>query len=195
MEMKRNLLLLLVPLAWPTFGIAGSAPQQPSAGLVWQQSERTNAEDAFNFSRFTSVGKFITPLHDIVPNRPALVVDCIPAKVSSRGRGTFLAGNLLVGTTLKIVYVEPEIIRGINYFPMVAVRYHTDNAKDEQQKWSPGSDKTSASIDKDSLKKILRARTFAITADDNRGSQVTMQFDMPDPTLVEEACHVDEHKR
>jgi hypothetical protein len=160
--MKSNLLLLLVSLACPTLGIAGSAPQQPSSGLVWQQSERTNASEAFTFSRFTLVGKFLSPLPDAVPNRPALVVDCIP---------------------------------GINYFPMVAVRYHTDNAKDENQKWSPGLDKTSASIDKDLLKKILRSRTFAITADDNRGSQVTMQFDMPDPTLVEEACHVDEHKR
>jgi len=192
--MKTNLLLLVVPLACPTLGIAGSAPQQPSSGLVWQQSERTNAADAFNFSRFTLVGKFLTPLHDVVPNRPALVVDWIPARESPRRRGTFLAGNLLVGTTLKIVYVEPEEIRGTNYFPMVAVRYHTDNAKDQEQKWPPGSDKTSASIDKGSLKKILRARTFAITADDNRGSQVTMQFDMPDPTLVEEACRVDEHK-
>jgi hypothetical protein len=192
---KRNLLLLLVPLASPTLAIAGPAPQQPSSGLVWQQSERTNTAEAYTFSRFTLVDKFLTPLPDVDPNRPALVVDCIPAKESRRGKGTFLAGNLFVGTTLKIAYVEPEEIRGINYFPMVAVRYHTDNAKDEEQKWSPGSDKTSASIDKHSLKKILRARTFAITADDTRGSQVTMQFDMPDPTLVEEACHVDEHKR
>jgi hypothetical protein len=192
--MKTNLLLLLVPLVCPTFGIAGSAPQPPSSGLVWQQSERTNAAEAYTFSRFMLVGKFLTPLTDVVPNRPALVVDCIPAKESPRDKGTFLAGNLLVGTTLKIVYVEPEEIRGINYFPMVAVRYHTDNAKDQEQKWSPGSNNTSASIDKSLLKKILRARTFAITADDNRGSQVAMQFDIPDPTLVEEACHVNEHK-
>ena len=193
--MKANLLLLLVPLTCPTFGIAASAPQQPSSGLVWQQSDRTNTADAFTFSRFTLVGQFLTPLRDSVRNRPALVVDCIPAKESPRGRGTFLAGNLLVGTTLKIVYVEPEEIRSINYFPKVPVRYHTDNAKDENHKWSPGPDGTSASIDKGLLKKILRARTFGITADDNRGSPVAMQFDIPDPTLVEAACHIDEQKR
>jgi hypothetical protein len=192
--MKTNLLLLLVPLACPV-GMAESAPQPPSSAPVWQQSERTNTADAYSFSRFTLVGKFRTPLNDGVPNRPALVVDCIPAKESPRGRGTFLAGNLLVGTTLKIVYVEPEEIRGINYFPMVPVRFHTDNAKDQEDKWSPGSDNTSASIDKGLLKKILRARTFAIVADDKRGSQVAMQFDIPDPTQVEEACHVDERNR
>jgi hypothetical protein len=193
--MKTKLLLLLVPLACPTLGIAESAPQEPSSRLVWQQSEGTNAAEAYTFSRFTLVGKFLTPLPDVLPDRPALVVDCIPSKESPRGRGRFLAGNLLVGTTLKIVYVEPEEIHGINYFPMVAVRYHTDNTKDESQNWTPGSDMTSASIDKDLLKKILRARTFAITAHDNRGSRVAMQFDIPDPTLVEEACRIDEHRQ
>jgi hypothetical protein len=102
--------------------------------------------------------------------------------------GRFLAGNLLVGTTLKIVYLEPEEIHGTSYFPMVAVRYRTDDGKEKEENWSPGTEKTSASIDKDSLKKILRARTVAISADDDRGLQVAMKFDMPDPTLDEEGC-------
>jgi hypothetical protein len=193
--MKPNLLLLLVPLACPGPGIAASAPHQPSSELAWQQSQGTNAAEAFTFSRFTLVGKFLTPLPDAVPNRPALVVDCIPPDKSPRGKGTFLAGTLLVGTTLKIVYVEPELIRGTNYFPMVAVRYRADNAGDQEQDWSPRSNNTSASLDKGLLKKILRARTFEITADDSRGSKVAMQFDIPDPSSVEAACHVDERKR
>ena len=193
--MKPNLLLLLVPLACPNPGIAASAPHQPSSELAWQQSEGTNSAEAYTFSRFTLVGKFLTPLPDVVPNHPALVVDCIPAKESPRGRGTFLAGTLLVGTTLKIVYVEPELIRGTNYFPMVAVRYHANNARDQKQEWPPRSNNTSASIDKGLLKKILRARTIEISTVDNRGSKVAMQFDIPDPSPVEAACHVDERKR
>src|SRR5579863_7922884 len=193
--MKPNLLLLLAPLACPNPGIAAPAPHQPSSELNWQQSEGTNSVEAFTFSRFTLVGKFLTPLPDVVPNRPALVVDCIPAKESPRGKGTFLAGTLLVGTTLKIDYVEPELIRGTNYFPMVAVRYHTDNARDREQEWPPRSNNTSAAIDKGLLKKILRARTIEITAVDNHGSKVAMQFDIPDPSSVEAACHVDERKR
>jgi hypothetical protein len=69
-----------------------------------------------------------------------------------------------------------------------------DNAKEEEEKWSVGTEKTSASIPKASLKKILCAHTVEITADDNHGSQVAMQFEMPDPTSVEESCDVDEHK-
>ena len=206
--MKTTLLLLLAPLACPALANAESAPQQSSAGLAWQQSERTNAADAFTFSRFTLVGKFLTPLRDALPNRPALVVDCIPARESPRGRGTFLAGNLLVGTNLKVMYVEseeiPSGISGMFYFPKIAVRYRIDNARKEEQdqwwptsaqpvyQWSPSSNKTSASIPKHSLKEILSARNVAITTSDDHGRRIVVRFDMPDPTLVEKACHVDE---
>jgi hypothetical protein len=137
-------------------------------------------------------------------------VDCIPAMESPRGRGAFLAGNLLVGTNLKVMYVESEEIpsglSGMFYFPKIAVRYRIDNAKREKQdqwsptsakteyQWSPESDKTSASIPKHSLEEILRARSVAITTNDDHGGKVVVQFDMPDPTLVEKVCHVDERK-
>jgi hypothetical protein len=208
--MKTTLLLLLAPLACPAASIAGSAPQQSSSGLAWQQSERTNTVDAFTFSRFTLVGKFVTPLREAGPNRPALVVDCIPAEQSPRGRGTFLAGNLSVGTNLKVMYVESEEIpsgmSGMFYFPKIAVRYRIDNAKKEEQaqwsptsakteyQWSPASDQTSASIPKHSLEEILRARSVAITTSDEQGRRVVVQFDIPDPTQVENVCRVDERK-
>src|ERR1700733_255210 len=192
--MKTNPLCLLMPLAWTSLGLAEPAPQQPPSANVWLQSQRTNAADAFSYSRFTLLGKFVTSSGDAAANRPAFVVDCIPADESPRSRATFLAGNLIVGTPLKIVYVEPEEIRGISYFPKVAVRYRTDNAKsEEQEQWSPTSDKTSASVPKQSLKELLRARTVSITATDDHGRQVAMQFDMPDPSLVEQSCNVDEH--
>jgi hypothetical protein len=94
--------LVLVLLAWSPFGVAGPAPQQVASANVWQQSQRTNAADAFTYSRFTLLGKFVTPSHDVVANRPAFVVDCIPANESPRDRGTFLAGNLVVGTTTRL---------------------------------------------------------------------------------------------
>jgi hypothetical protein len=192
--MKTIPLLVAALLAWSPFGFAGPASQQVASANVWQQSQRTNTADAFTYSRFTLLGKFLTPSHDVVPNRPAFVVDCIPANESPRDRGTFLAGNLLVGTTLKIIYVEPEEIRGISYFPKVAIRYRTDDEKKaEDQQWTPGSDKSSASIPEHSLKELLRAHTVAITANDDHGKPVTMEFDMPQPTLVEQSCHVDAH--
>jgi hypothetical protein len=177
---------------------------------LWQQSQRNNVADDFAYSRFTLMGHFVTPPQDSMPNRPAFVVDCIPADESPRDKGTLLAGNLRVGTNLKIVYVEseeiPSGISGMFYFPKIAVRYRIDDAKSEEQdqwsptsarpvyQWSPGSDKSSASIPKHSLKEILRARNVAITTKDDQGRTIVVRFDMPDPTLVEKVCHVDERK-
>jgi hypothetical protein len=192
--MKPNPLLLLVPLAWASFGFAEPAPQQPSSAHGWRQSQKTDAARAMTYTQFTLVGKFLTSPQNVVSDRPALVMDCIPATESPSAKGRFLAANLLVGTTLKVVYVEPEEIHGMSYLPKVVLRYRTDQAKEEEEKWSPGTEKTSASIPNDALKKILRAHTVAITMDDDHGSQIAMQFDMSDATPVEAGCDVDYHK-
>jgi hypothetical protein len=192
--MKRIQSLLAVSLVWASFGFSAPALSQASADHVWRQSRETDAAGETTYTRFTLMGKFLTSPKDEVPDRPALVVDCIPGKGSHVSKGRFLAGALLVGTALKTVYVEPEEIHGTSYYQMVEVRYRTDDAKERQEQWSAGTNRTSASIAKDVLKKILRVRTVAITADDDGGSPVAMQFDMPDPTLVEGGCNVDEHK-
>jgi hypothetical protein len=190
--MKPTPLFLLVSLAWASLGFAQPAPQQSQTPHTWRQSQRTDAANTMTYTRFTLAGRFLSAPQDQAANRPALAVDCIPGKGSDHPRGKYLAANLLIGTALKIVYIEPEEIRGMSYLPKVAVRYRTDDAADEEKEnWSPGADKTSASIPKEALKKILRAHSFAITADDDRGSPIAMQFDMPDPTSVEAACNVD----
>jgi hypothetical protein len=95
---------------------------------------------------------------------------------------------------LKIVYVEPEEIHGTSYYPKIAIRYRMDNSKEEPGKWSPGTEQASVSIPEGSLKKMLRAHTVEITAEDDRGLPIVMQFDMPDPSAVEAGCNVDDHK-
>jgi hypothetical protein len=189
--MKATPLLLLVPLVWASSGFSEPTAQQASAAHLWRQSQKTDAAHSFTFTRYTLVGKFLAPPPDAGANRPALAVDCIPGQGSHSAKSKFLAGNLLVGTALKLIYVEPEEIHGTSYYPKVAVRFRTDDAKEEGGKWSPGTENTSTTIPKDSLKKILRARSVAITADDETGSPVAMQFDMPDPALVEAGCNVD----
>ena len=193
--MKPAPLFLLVPLAWASFGFAQPAAKLPASPNGWQQSQKTDTARAFSYTRFTLVGKFVKSPQVKSPQDvaeiPALTVDCIPGEESHSAKGRFLAANLLVGSTLKVVYVEPEEIRGTSYFPKAAVRYRADGAGEEEEKWSPGTEKTSASIPKDALKKFLRARTVAIMADADRGSQIAMQFDMPDAAPVEAACNVD----
>jgi hypothetical protein len=189
--MKPAALFLLLPLVWASCGFA--QPPQPSASAkLWQQSQNSDAARALTYTRFTLTGKFPAPPHDQAVNRPALALDCIPGTGSHPHKGKLLAANLLAGSALKIVYVEPEEIHGTSYFPKVVVRYRIDAAREEEDKWATGTDKTSISIPKDALKKILRAHSVTISAEDDRGSQFAMQFDVPDPALVEDACNVDE---
>ena len=77
----------------------------------------------------------------------------------------------------------------------IAVVYRLNDGKEDKVNWAPGTNKTSASFPKSSLQKILRAQTLELTAEDNHGLQVVMQFDMPDPTQVEQTCDVDVSKK
>jgi hypothetical protein len=188
--MKPGPSLLLVALAMASNGFADPKPQPVSAVNAWQQVQQTDAARALTYIRFTLNGKFRTAPGGAASGRPALLVDCIPDKESHLGR-KFLSAKLQVGTALKIVYVEPDEIHGVSYYPQVAVRFSTDGGEEQHEKWSAGTDKSSVSISKDLLKKILRARSVAISANDQHGSDLAMQFDMPDPKLVEESCNVD----
>jgi hypothetical protein len=172
--------------------------QQPAA---WQQSQKTDAAAGTDFTRFTLAGKFVKSPQGDVANGPTLALDCVPGKESYRHKSRFVGGNLVVGSPLKIHYVEPEEIHGTSYYPKVSIQYRLDGAKEEMEKWSPGTDKTSApvptsaSIPVDAVKKMLRAHTVEITAEDAGGAPVVIQFDMPNPATVEEGCNVDEPKK
>ena len=191
--MKPALLLLLMALFLTSVGFSGTAGQEASSAHVWRESVKTDAARGSVYNRYTLTGKFLkAPQRGDFSNRPALVVDCNPPKESRNGKGKFEGMSLLVGTSLKIHYVEPEEIHGTSYYPKVFVQYRRNDGKDEKEQWAPGSDKTSISIPKDALKKFLRAQTIDITVNDESGSPIVMKFDMADPTLVEQGCNVDE---
>jgi hypothetical protein len=188
--MKPTPLLLLVPLAWASCGFAQQAPPQSAAAHGWQQSQNTDAVRAMTYTRFTLGGKFSNS-QTAAPNRPALVLDCIPAAESGAARGKFLSASLLIGTPLKVLYVEPEEIHGTSYYQKIAVTYHIGDRKDHSEKWSLGTEKMSAALPKNVVKKILRAHSLTVSAEDDAGLPLTMQFDIPDAAAVEAGCNVD----
>lgn len=184
--MKKTTMYLLL-LAWASAGFAQTATQKPAAAPQWRPSQETNAIEAYTYTRYTLVGRFTASASQSA-DRPALAIDCIPGTGSDR---KYLAANLLVGSALKIIYVEPPEIHGTSYFPKVAVKYRANDAKDlEKDNWAPGTDKSSTSVPRDALKTFLRARTVTIDAENDHGSPIEMQFDMPDPGPVSEGCNL-----
>jgi len=172
---------LALALVWP------SAPgsQDTASGRQWRQ---TQAADALHSTaQFTLGGKFLKWPRGDATNRPIFRLECMPN--SRRRQGEFANAYLLVGTPLKIDYVEPEEIKGgISYYPKVSVQYRLEEGKTREEQWAPGPDKNSTSIPKNVMEKMLRARTVLIDLSDWQEGEVSMQFDMPDATQVAQAC-------
>jgi hypothetical protein len=183
--MKQLQVLFLVPLAlFFTISTSTFAQQPPAAPQPqgWHQTQTTTSNASV---RFVLSGKFLKGPTSEVTNRPALAVDC------GKGRGSdgkFVAGNLLAGAPLKIEYVEPTEIHGTSYFQKVFAQLRVDDGKVEKRTWTPGKEKTSAVFGKYTLKKILRAHTVEITVKDEGGTELVMQFDIPDSSSVAQAC-------
>jgi hypothetical protein len=190
--MKPASAFLLVALACVSFAFSAVAPQQPPLAQGWRQTQMTDPYRGA-YVRFSLAGKFLKTLPDDASNRPSLVVDCSANNRSHKSK--FIRGTLVVGDPLKIDWVEPEQIETVSYLPEVSVRYRLDDGKEDQEDWTPSADKKSASFSKGSLEKMLRAHIIEITADDKRGTKIVMQFDMPNPKLIEQGCDVDEHKK
>src|SRR5580704_18360768 len=190
--MKPASAFLIVPLAFVCLAFSAVTAQQQASAEGWRQTERTDPVRG-DYTRYTLVGKFLKAPAGDSSARPSLTVDCSTHNRSHKSK--FVRGTLVVGDPLKIDWVEPEEIHGISYFPKVDVLYRLNDGKEEKENWTPGIDNTSASFSKGSFEKMLRAQTVQITAEDNHGSQVVMQFDMPDPTPVKQACDVDVHER
>lgn len=190
--MKTTPAFLLVPLALASLALSVRSQQQQSLSQGWKQSQLTDTVRGA-YTRFTLVGKFVKSPQGDASSRPAMVVDCSSYNRSHKSK--FWRGSLVVGDPLKIDWVEPEQIEVMSYYPKVAVVYRVNDGKEDRENWTPGTNKTSASFPKSSLQKILRTQTLELTAEDNHGLQVVIQFDMPDPTHVEQTCDVDVGKK
>jgi hypothetical protein len=191
----RNLSRSLLPILLLVNSTIAGPPPQLLSGKEWRQSPKTDAAHQAPYSEFTLAGKFLKWPQGDVTARPSLALDCTAEGQSRGAKGRFLQGYLLVGTPLKIDYVEPEVIHGTSYFPMVSVRYRLDNGKMRSEEWQPGTDRNSVSIPTNMLKNLLHAHTVLINVDENQAAEVSMQFDIPDSTQVGEACGVDVHKK
>jgi hypothetical protein len=70
-----------------------------------------------------------------------------------------------------------------------------DEGKERQEEWDSGAEKNSASMPKDSLKRLLGARSVLITVQDSSEADVTMQFDIPGSAEMEAACRLGHNKK
>lgn len=192
MKLVHALLLIAFLLGAITF--TTSAHQVTASAGEWRASQNTdNRGTAYN--QFSLTGKFIKEPRGGSSDPPSLEVRCKAPKGGGQAGGKFLSATIRMGTPVKVDWVEPEVIHGTSYFPKVGVRYRLDEKKEIRDEWSPGNDKWSASMPKNSTKQLLRARSVLMTVVDPSGTDVVMQFDISDPAQVENACSLGHHPR
>ncbi|HYL69457.1 MAG TPA: hypothetical protein VEX69_09845 [Candidatus Limnocylindria bacterium] len=183
------ILLFVAPLA--------ALPQQSTAPTQkWRKSEKTDSNRGMSYNQFTLAGKFQKWPEKDASTRPGLEVDCMTQGRSSGSKGDFWHAYFFVGVPLTIEYVEPDAITtGIGYFQKIDVRYRLDNDKEKKEQWSPGPDKSSVTIPKDVLKKMIVAHNVVITVNEVNAAEVSAQFEMPDSSEVGQACDLGHPKK
>jgi hypothetical protein len=188
-----RLLLLVLLLAAPLSAL----PQQASApAQKWRQSQKTDAARGISYTQFTLAGKFVKWPEKDAENRPSLEADCRTPEESGGLMEKFWHAYFFAGTPLTVQYVEPDAITtGISYFQKIDVRYRLDNGKEKKEQWSPGPDKSSVSIPKDVLKKMLGAHSVEMSVNEVNAKEVSAQFEMPDSSEVAQACGLGYHKK
>jgi hypothetical protein len=188
-----RLLLMALLLASP---YSAFPEQSSSPAQQWRQSPKTDSASGIAYSQFTLGGKFVKWPEKDASNRPTLEVDCKDEGRSGGSKGTFWRAYLLAGTPLAIKYVEPDqITAGVSYYPKIAVRYRLNAEKEKAEQWSPGADKSSASIPKETLKRMIEAHTVVISLNENGGAEVSGQFEIPDSSEVGKACDMGLRKK
>jgi hypothetical protein len=186
--------LVLSLLLLATGALISSAQGPDPSTHEWRASQETDARTGGSYTQLLLAGRFLSRPSKGSSDRPTVSVRCNPEEAAKESK-EFTAGSIRTGAGLKIDYVEPEEIHGTSYFPKVTVHYRMDDAKEHSEQWAPGADKTSVSIPKDVLNKMLHAHTVLVTVRESSGTDLPIQFDMPPVTQLETACTANEHKK
>jgi hypothetical protein len=188
---------------------AFSATAQDAA--KWVRADKSDPLRGNQFSEFSLQGKYLTPPRKALPTAtPAIVVRC-QAGSFNRGHlhGKFLEGYIFAGSIVDTRVSYDSNVR-------IPVQYRLDNGKLQSAEWSHSTDYSSIFFGGECLfcgngslefNNLLYGHTLphkentgpqvhkvVVGVPQYLGSEVVMQFDMPDATDVAETCGVILHK-
>jgi hypothetical protein len=193
-----------------TTPVAGTqAPIAP-----WQRGQKTDPLRGITYAQFSLVGKFLTPPEKASNPNPVIIVRCTPGRDKKGGHGytngKFSEGYILVGGVM-----DSSVAEGGDSF--VSVNFRLDDGKLQSEQWGRSTDFSAIFFSHptcplcgrgyDIFANLLyghamyhkentnpQVRKVVIGVSEYLGSEVVMQFDMPDATEVAEACGIIMHK-
>lgn len=170
-----------------------------SAG--WVKEGKTDPLRDTQYVQFTLDGKFLTPpQHTKADVEPSIILQCTPGSFA-RGHlhGKLLKGYVFVGTV-----IDTQMSSSV---ASVRAKYRLDDGKLQDVPWSHSTDFSSVFFGETDMNTLLYGhfmphkentsppvKKVVIGFDEYLGGEVVMQFDMPDPTEVAEACGAIWHK-
>jgi hypothetical protein len=184
-------LLLLVSVAGPL----------NAQKALWVKTEKVDPLRDTKYVQFALDGKFLTPPQNVKPEAtPSIILQCAPGSFT-RGHqhGRFLNGYIFVGAVIDS--------RASYSVSGVQAQYRLDDGKLQDGSWTHSTDFSSVFFKDIYLNTMLYGhfmehkenttppvKKIVIGLDEYLGAEVVMQFDMPDPTDVADACGVIWHK-
>lgn len=181
-----------VSLAVLFFGVLVPCFAQADAG--WVRSEQKDALRGTSFLQFRLAGKFLAPPKTGDSEAPAMIAHCLPGKHERIYNGKVIDFYVHVGAVLN------------SEKAFVSVRLN--DGKVQQELWSTSTDRSAAFFSSLMLNNFLYGhilphkegsgppvRKVVIGVEEFLAGVIVMQFDMPDPSEIQEACGVVAHKR
>jgi hypothetical protein len=160
----------------------------------WEREEKTDPLRGTAYSQFTLTGKFLTRPTQATTEAPVLFVKCLPGD-HRKIHGGFINGRFLDA------YVIAGAVLDRTPKGHVAVQYRLDDGKMHTEYWGAGTDDSAAFAPDVELNTILYGHFMkhkegtnppvhkvVMGMHENVGTEIVIQFDMPDPDQVADAC-------
>jgi hypothetical protein len=190
--------LIAVVLLLASFGVANFSSSQQTTAPAWHREEKADPLHKLSYIQFTLEGKYlIPPKQPTIP--PLLVVRCVAGSHKVNGgtaNGKFLTGYLAVAAVLDFQAGR------------VPVEYRLDDGRLIPARWASSTDGAGAFFLYVEFNNLLYGhalphkentnppvRKVVLGVPEYLGSEVEVEFDMPDPSDVADACGVIVHKK
>lgn len=175
--------------------------QSPQASQsAWRRTEKSDALHRLDYTQFSLEGRYLVPPKKIDPSPPVLVVKCQQGRhrygMSGYVGGKFLAGYLIVDAVLDFRKDG------------VPVEFRLDDGKLQSTTWASSTDGSGAFFGDVDIDTLLYGHLLPHKENTNPpvhrivlgvpeylGSQIQVQFDMPEPTEIADVCGVAIHKK
>ena len=182
-------------------GIAGAS--SVLAQTMWEKSEQRDTFRDKTVVQFELKGSFLTPPSEAAIGAPSLIAHCEPGK-HLLTNGKFLDAFVLVGAVVGAkVELRQNAIVGSSSPVVVPVQYRLDGGKVQREEWKPREDHRGAYFKDSTLNNLLFGHTLphkpgsgdairkaTIALDEFMHGEVVMQFEMPNPDQIADACGV-----